>query len=57
MGAIRSVSVWDHKPTAEELLQMRIREGWSPTPSPLKDGEAILGYAACLNNSSLEKEE
>jgi hypothetical protein len=40
--------VWDHTPKADELLAARLRAGWSPVPTMLKDGPAILGYAACL---------
>ena len=37
--------MWDHQPTAEELLSARLAAGWQPTPTELKDGPAILGYA------------
>jgi hypothetical protein len=40
--------VWDHHPTADELLKVRLNEGWQPTPSLLKDGDKVLGHAACL---------
>jgi len=39
--------VWDHQPAAAELLGDRIGRGWQPTPSRLRDGERVLGYAAC----------
>ena len=48
LGAITEISVWNHEPTADELLNARIAEGWEPTPSLLKEGEVILGHAACL---------
>jgi hypothetical protein len=32
---------------AAELLAERLRRGWKPTPSQLKAGDQILGYAAC----------
>ena len=43
-----SVSVWDHRPTNEELLGKRLERGWRPTPSRLQSGDAVLGYAACV---------
>jgi hypothetical protein len=39
--------VWGHRPTAAELLDHRLGRGWRPTPSALKDGSRVLGYAAC----------
>ena len=39
--------MWDHKPTADELLDRRVARGWEPTPSLLKVGPTILGHAAC----------
>ena len=42
------ISVWDHIPTNDELLELRIKEGWQPTPSLLKEGSAILGHASCI---------
>jgi hypothetical protein len=47
MGAILSVSVWDHQPTADELLDARLARGWQPTTSELQSGPTILGHAAC----------
>jgi len=43
-----AVAIWDHLPTAQELLDARLENGWQPTASDLQDGEQILGYAACL---------
>jgi len=40
--------VWDHEPTADELLDARVAQGWTPTASELQSGDAILGHAACL---------
>ncbi|MBX7221379.1 MAG: hypothetical protein K1Y36_15625 [Blastocatellia bacterium] len=42
-----AVAVWDHEPTDAEILEARLAQGWQPTPSPLKTGDEILGYAAC----------
>ncbi|HZS03429.1 MAG TPA: hypothetical protein VFD58_01020 [Blastocatellia bacterium] len=43
-----AVAVWDHRPGAQELLEARLGEGWQPTPSLLRGGEQVLGYAGCL---------
>ena len=40
--------MWDHRPTADELLDARLARGWTPTPSALVEGDRILGHAACL---------
>jgi len=42
------VSVWDHRPTADEILEKRLEGGWRPTPSRLRDGDAVEGHAACV---------
>ena len=42
-----AVSVWDHRPTAAELLEQRLASGWRPKPSLLKEGDVVEGYAAC----------
>jgi hypothetical protein len=44
---VNAVSVWDHRPTADELLDRRLANGWVPTPTGTVDGPQILGYAAC----------
>jgi hypothetical protein len=44
---VTAVAVWDHQPTAQELLDTRLARGWRPTPSALKEGMRVLGYAAC----------
>lgn len=43
-----AVAVFDHAPTAAELLEARLARGWRPTASALKEGELVLGYAACV---------
>lgn len=43
-----AVAVWDHRPRAQELLDARIAAGWYPTPTATRDGDVILGYAACV---------
>jgi hypothetical protein len=30
------------------LLKARLDEGWQPTPSLLKEGNKVMGHAACL---------
>jgi hypothetical protein len=42
------VSVWDHLPTAREILDKRLEAGWRPTPSRLRDGDVVEGFAACV---------
>ena len=41
-----AVAVWDHLPTADELLDRRVAAGWEPTPTALAAGPIILGHAA-----------
>jgi len=48
VGAITAVAVWDHVPTAQELLDGRLARRWVPTPSRLKAGDRVLGYAGCM---------
>lgn len=43
-----AVAVWDHRPSPRELLEERQARGWKPTPSGLKGGDRVLGYAACI---------
>lgn len=43
-----AVAVWDHAPTDRELLDARLAAGWRPTPSALRGGDRVLGYAACV---------
>jgi hypothetical protein len=45
---VTAVAVWDHRPTDRELLDARLERGWRPTPSLLKGGAKVLGYAACI---------
>ena len=39
--------MWDHLPAPSELLDRRLALGWRPTPTHLRTGERVLGYAAC----------
>jgi hypothetical protein len=45
---VTAVAVWDHVPTADELLEARLSDGWKPTTSALKEGNKVLGHAACV---------
>jgi hypothetical protein len=44
---VLGVAEWDHRPTADELLDARLARGWHPTPTMLTDGPRVLGHAAC----------
>jgi hypothetical protein len=44
---VTAVAVWDHLPTADELLADRLARGWSPTPTSTREGDVVLGHAAC----------
>jgi hypothetical protein len=44
--------VWDHVPAAPELLDRRIALGWRPTPTLLRTGDRVLGYAGCAVTGS-----
>jgi hypothetical protein len=44
---VNAVSVWDHRPTADEILDARLAAGWTPTATGTVEGDRILGYAAC----------
>jgi hypothetical protein len=46
---VLAVSVWDHRPNADALLQARVQRGWTPTPTATREGDQILGHAACLS--------
>jgi hypothetical protein len=54
VGAVTAVAVWNHAPTADELLAVRLAAGWRPTPSRLKSGETILGHA-CSAGVEIER--
>jgi hypothetical protein len=50
-----AVAIFDHQPSAWELLDRRFERGWRPTPTATRDGDVILGYAACrVSNGSVE---
>jgi hypothetical protein len=51
LGAVLSVALWDHEPTADELLTRRLERGWKPTPTATRDGKVVLGYASRAINS------
>ncbi|MEQ9319302.1 MAG: hypothetical protein RIF41_09080 [Polyangiaceae bacterium] len=37
--------MWDHRPSADELLDARVEAGWTPTPTSTVDGDVIFGHA------------
>jgi hypothetical protein len=45
---VTAVAVWDHRPSADELLRARLDRGWKPTPTATRDGDQVLGHAACV---------
>jgi hypothetical protein len=47
-----AVAIWDHLPDEAELLGRRVALGWRPRTTPTKDGDVVLGYAACLPSPS-----
>ena len=51
LGAIAAVAVWKNQPDADKILEFRLKNGWKPTPSLLKNGEKILGHASCMIKS------
>jgi hypothetical protein len=55
VGALTAVAVWDHRPSADELLQARVARGWRPALTPLQGGAAVLGHAACLVDCTTQK--
>jgi hypothetical protein len=44
---LTAVAVWQHRPTADELLEYRLADGWTATPSEMVDGMRVLGHASC----------
>ena len=44
-----AVAVWDHKPSADELLDARLAAGWTPTPTATRDGDIIMGHACRIS--------
>jgi len=50
---VTAVAVWNHRPSADELLEARLARGWSPTPTAMKGGDVILGHAACRISQKL----
>jgi hypothetical protein len=43
-----AVAIWDHRPSADELLETRVAAGWRPMTTAMKEGDVVLGHAACL---------
>jgi hypothetical protein len=42
---VNAISVWDHRPSPDELLAARLADGWRPTPTGTVDGDRVLGHA------------
>ena len=40
------LDIWDDRPSADELLDRRLAEGWTLTPTRLQTGPEVLGHAA-----------
>lgn len=51
---MNAISVWDHKPTADALLDARLRAGWTPTPTSTVDGDKVLGHACRVTGDRLQ---
>ena len=49
------VSVWDHLPTAGEILDRRVEVGWRPRASRLRSGDVVEGFAACLFYAPIQR--
>jgi hypothetical protein len=47
LGGVTAVAVWDHRPTADEILEARLNAGWTPRPTLLQAGDRVVGHAAC----------
>jgi hypothetical protein len=48
VGGVTAVAVFDYRPTPREVLERRLERGWRPMASPLRTGDRIEGYAACV---------
>jgi hypothetical protein len=48
------VTEHDHRPTADELLQARLARGWTATATATRDGDRILGHAACAIKPAID---
>ena len=48
LGAVTAVAVWDHVPSADEILEKRLADSWEPRPSMLRGGDKVVGHAACV---------
>jgi hypothetical protein len=53
VGELTAVAVWPQKPTPDQLLERRLADGWMPTLTPLQQGAAVLGHAACLAGNAM----
>jgi hypothetical protein len=51
-----AVAVWDRVPTPDELLKARLEKGWQPRPSLLKEGDVVVGHAACVVVKAVDRD-
>jgi hypothetical protein len=51
-----AVAIWDHEPDADALLARRVARGWTPRPTVTRDGDVVLGHAACLADGGTNHE-
>jgi hypothetical protein len=42
---VTAVAVFAFAPSADELLDHRVAQGWEPTPTSTVDGDVIMGHA------------
>ncbi|MBI4815709.1 MAG: hypothetical protein HY791_05615 [Deltaproteobacteria bacterium] len=47
-----AVAVFEHEPSADDLLEARVARGWVPTATAMRGGDRILGHAACRFDSA-----
>jgi hypothetical protein len=50
-----AVAIWDHRPSADELLDKRVAAGWRPMTTATKEGDIVLGHAACLTRGVADR--
>lgn len=49
-----AVAIWNHKPSADELLARRLHRGWAPRTSSTTRGHVVMGHAACLLGQGMQ---
>jgi hypothetical protein len=53
-GRIAAEGLADVETTVSEILEVRLASGWLPRESALKDGDRVVGHAACVVTSKSE---